>query len=185
MSFVNRLFYSILFTLADFKRRHIPIGSSLYNFFNFLADVKNYRAKQLMPFKLVYINLPERQDRAKFQDEQLFALGYDFQRFEAIRYDLNNPNHQTYVNSQGLHPYLTRNQRGIDRQAGVIGCYLSHLKAIENITDTNGYTLIIEDDLFIFLQRFFRSIESFLSQNIEHDLVVIDPRGVNGIQNIK
>jgi glycosyl transferase family 25 len=95
---------------------------------------------------VMYINLSERQDRKIHVEEQLKILGIEAERFNAIK--LKN---------------------------GGIGCSMSHLKCLEKAKENNWpHVLIIEDDIkFLAPEIFKNSINNFLSEHNEWDVVLI------------
>ena len=94
-----------------------------------------------LPFTYV-INLDRDVQRLDAVTQNLNMLGLPFKRIQGI-VGKELPNWEKYVD---LKAYAKRNRRTIPR-LGEIGCYLSHLKAMETFLQTNDpWCIILEDD---------------------------------------
>lgn len=94
-----------------------------------------------LPFTYV-INLDRDVQRLDAVTQNLNMLGLPFKRIQGI-VGKELPNWEKYVD---LKAYAKRNRRTIPR-LGEIGCYLSHLKAMEAFLNANEpWCIILEDD---------------------------------------
>ena len=113
-------------------------------------------ANQLNKIKLQYINLDSRLDRRDYIERQLNYYKLYYRRVSASSYNLTNTisNHEQRILERGIEPYVIKNGN-----LGIIGCYMSHIRAIENIKPlTSTIYLNIEDDLEIRSIKFFTTI---------------------------
>ena len=94
-----------------------------------------------------YINLEHRTDRKQHVERELTELGWEFTRFDAIRYP-NNP---------------------------MVGCTLSHLKILEHARANNlDYVVIVEDDIYFTNKpMFLENLNTVLSSRKHFDVCVI------------
>ncbi len=127
---------------------------------------------ELRKMGILVINLDRRTDRWARQERQFRRFGVAGVRFSAVRYDPAGPPPPEM--QRGLHRYLTAHDRGLQRQPGVVGCYLSHVRAIETMPDDDGATLLCEDDLKILDARFFRRVGQAVDQLPEADMIFFD-----------
>lgn len=107
----------------------------------------------LASFSMKCINLPQSEDRRRFIERQVGACGFvdkwDWCFEEGIDGScLPSTVDGTYMlQAGGCWPYIITGSHQADR--GVLGCTLSHVKAMHAIT--TDYCLIIEDDTFLSL----------------------------------
>jgi glycosyl transferase family 25 len=94
-----------------------------------------------LPFTYI-INLDRDVQRLDAVTQNLNMLGLPFKRIQGV-VGKELPNWEKYVD---LKTYAKRNRRTTPR-LGEIGCYLSHLKAMETFLQTNDpWCIILEDD---------------------------------------
>jgi glycosyl transferase family 25 len=93
---------------------------------------------------LIYvINLDRDRDRLKSISLNLASLGFNFERVPGV-IGKEVTDLQSLVNLQA---YAWRNRRD-DPRAGEVGCYLSHLKAMETFLKTEApWCVVLEDDV--------------------------------------
>lgn len=93
-----------------------------------------------------YINLDSRKDRRKFVENELNQLGWEYERFDAIK---NN--------------------------VGAIGCSFSHLKVIMNAKEQNlDYVVVLEDDAEFLKKDFINNeIEKVFNTDISYDVLLL------------
>ena len=118
------------------------------------------------------INLESSASRLTAMTEHLNKLGISFERVAAIDargFDINFYSAYDAISTQRRH--------GRQLGAGEVGCYLSHVKALETFAGSDlEYALICEDDVILpsdtalFLNRF---IESCLLNAIKWDLLFL------------
>jgi GR25 family glycosyltransferase involved in LPS biosynthesis len=95
-----------------------------------------------MEYKVLVINLERNPERLSFMREQFQKIGIGFERFPAIEGSKYNFNLE--------YPKLMRvgDNNGVFQPLGVIGCALSHKKALELIVKSEqNFGLIMEDDV--------------------------------------
>jgi glycosyl transferase family 25 len=87
----------------------------------------------------LYINMADSQDRRHHMEEQLASLVHE--RVEAVNgYELF-----ATISEQDKKRFLKAHGR--DLRPGELGCYLSHLKAMQRLLDSDyKYAVILEDD---------------------------------------
>jgi glycosyl transferase family 25 len=97
--------------------------------------------------KIVYINLERRQDRKQEIEQELSTMGLSGERFNAI-----------------------------DKDPGIIGCNMSHLKVLRDAETADLENLLVFEDDFQFLvdkPTFYKQIEDFFALNITWDIVLL------------
>ncbi len=131
-------------------------------------------------FNIRYINLSFRTDRRVFILNQIKKFKLNISRIEAV-YLTSITTDKLYsdlISKQGINEYLNTDYHK-DRTNGVIGCYLSHLKAILN-TDIHSdkIELYLEDDARITSIRFFLKIINHIKKlPSDWDICIVDPQG--------
>ncbi|WGL17554.1 hypothetical protein PVT68_04495 [Microbulbifer bruguierae] len=104
-----------------------------------------------------------------------FGSGYTLQRINGVEYDQEYGDHIVH-DTVDLEDYLQR--ENVQRQNGVIGCWLAHTRAIENTRADDGLTVVLEDD-FMFRKDFFRkSIDMIINFKRDFDVLIFDPSGL-------
>ena len=94
----------------------------------------------------VYINLEERKEKKQHMHNMLESLNLEFDRFNAIQPTLNEVKKINKLSDKIKNFF--ENSIQIPRGIGVVGCYLSHIKALINYKDINSeYLCILEDDV--------------------------------------
>lgn len=118
-----------------------------------------------------YINLKKNSGRNKYMRRLLNLFAYNYQRIPGV---LVTPD------AIGLQKYLTK---GIDpnlgslRSNGVVGCWIAHCRALESIHDSEGITVILEDD-FACTEDFFDSALAQIGEfNYKFDIILFDTYG--------
>jgi glycosyl transferase family 25 len=98
---------------------------------------------QTPPFLTLVINLDRAHDRMMRLAQRLLTLGVSWERVPAVdgqAIDWRNPSHLDLDEFHRRH--------GKSPLAGEVGCYLSHVKAIETFLASGAqYALILEDDI--------------------------------------
>jgi glycosyl transferase family 25 len=96
-----------------------------------------------MKFKVLLINLDERQDKLASVKSQLDSIGVDFERISAVRgADLTEEEIEKSYSSE-----LNKKRYLKEMSVGEVGCYLSHRKAWQTIvTEELDFAVLIEDD---------------------------------------
>lgn len=102
--------------------------------------------KKIILENVYYINLEQRTDRKTHVEKELTELGWNFQRFNAVK-----------------------------AKSGRIGCSMSHLKLLMKAKKENlPYIVIVEDDIqFTNKQKFNSLLKHFLNKNINYDVLLL------------
>ncbi len=92
-----------------------------------------------------------------------------------VTYDGKNPVHKAFLKN-GCQPYL-KGKMHQHRQKGVVGCWIAHTNALEDIKEEEGLTVILEDD-FVCQRGFFTKAVNMLREFDQvFDIVIFDPHG--------
>lgn len=96
---------------------------------------------------------------------------------KGVKYDKANPAYKKYM-KHGTEDYLHSNSLTRPNGAnGVIGCWIAHSHAIENITDIDGITVVLEDDFACKASFFKAALDMIEKFDRDFDVIVFDPRG--------
>ena len=132
-------------------------------------------------FYVRYINLDERKDRKKHIETLLGRFNVNYKRINATKFKSINgaTEEEITIFKRGVESYLISEEFHKNRFNGVIGCYMSHIRAIKDInTNDNKLQLIFEDDIQITSIRFFLSIKSKIKHLPRNwDICLIDCQG--------
>jgi hypothetical protein len=122
-----------------------------------------------------YISLKKDLLRRVLLRIQLRSLKCDKKWICGVNYEASNPIYNKYT-KMGFEPYLSEiEQQG--RIKGVAGCWIAHSHALEDITDRDGISIILEDD-FMCRPGFFKKAMEMINQlGQEFDVIVFDPLG--------
>jgi GR25 family glycosyltransferase involved in LPS biosynthesis len=122
----------------------------------------------------VYINLKHRDEKNEHKIKLLKLLRVEFERFEAIKPDINDSICCSDRITNRIRGYLS-NEIKIPRGIGVIGCYLSHLNVLKKYKNIkNKYLCVLEDDVLFTnksLKRINNVIEYLDSQKLDWDML--------------
>lgn len=113
------------------------------------------------------INLDTSPDRLEFQYKQLKRLGISFERISATSI--------SEISSDQYEQKSLSWERPL--RYSELACFLSHLKAWENVLNTNEAALILEDDALLSMET--PKILNILSEqnSCKYDLVTLEVRG--------
>lgn len=104
---------------------------------------------------------------------------YKIRWVPGVVYQPENNEFDKYL-TKGLEDYLI--EKPISRIKGVIGCWIAHSKALEDISQEEGITVVLEDD-FICTPTFFQVALDIINKfNHPFDVMVFDPRGCGPIE---
>lgn len=121
-----------------------------------------------------YINMDKDIEKRFLIEKLLSKFQFTTQRISGIQYAKSPENHIKYL-SHGVAPYIMDDS--LARQHGAIGCWIAHVKALETIDASTGYTVVIEDD-FVCKDDFFEKALAMLNEfNRDFDVIVFDPKG--------
>jgi GR25 family glycosyltransferase involved in LPS biosynthesis len=122
-----------------------------------------------------YINLRKNKWRRIFIFRMLKKTKYKFRRIHGVIYKKDDVMLNAYLQS-GVEQYVVES-KSQNRAAGIIGCWLAHVKALESIKTTDGLTAIMEDD-FAFNSVFFsRALSMIRKFDAPFDVIFFDTRG--------
>lgn len=116
--------------------------------------------------RIYVINLDRSKERLTEITRQLNELGLQFERISAIDGKLANDTQRACINEQAY-----QKKHGKQSLPGELGCYLSHVKAIQTFLNTNDeFALILEDDA-VFGADFVQVITRLLANSARWDMV--------------
>jgi GR25 family glycosyltransferase involved in LPS biosynthesis len=118
-----------------------------------------------------YINLAKNWHRNLFIKLLLRGLPFPVLRYDGVIFKGNEEQYSSYV-KHGIFNLL-----GKERQPGVAGCWIAHSKVIEDVTDTEGITVVLEDDFVCKADFFETALEMIRTFSQEFDIIVFDPWG--------
>lgn len=134
------------------------------------SSLSNYTIKSIK-----YISLKKDLIRRVLLRTQLWLLPCKKKWIHGVVYDAKNPVHKEYI-KKGCLPYLKEKMHH-HRQKGVVGCWMAHTHALEDIKDRDGISIILEDD-FVCKPGFFKkAIKMLQGFDREFDIIVFDPSG--------
>lgn len=121
-----------------------------------------------------YINLVKNWHRKLFIKLLLRSVPYKTFRCPGVKFDSKNNAYDKYT-KHGFKPYLESEHK--HRSNGVIGCWIAHSLAIEDITEENGITVVLEDD-FVCKSHFFKNALNMVNSfDREFDIIIFDTWG--------
>ena len=93
-----------------------------------------------------YINLEERKDRKELVESELNELGWEYERFNAIKNEI-----------------------------GIIGCGMSHLKLIKLAKEKNlDYIVVLEDDIQFMRKSWYnKKITEIINSDFNFDVFLL------------
>lgn len=117
--------------------------------------------------------------RRLFMKLLLRSSGHKVFRCPGVRYDAKNNAHNRYMKN-GLHSspdYVVK-----DRLEGIIGCWIAHSHALEDVCEQSGITVVLEDD-FVCQSNFFenalRMVNTF---ERDFDIILFDTWGTGPLK---
>jgi len=100
-------------------------------------------------------------------------LPYPSRLVPGVIYDSDNPEFEPYTRG-GLNQYLLDYPQ---RKNGVVGLWIANSKAIEDVVDRDGVTVVLEDD-FVCKSSFFDTAREMLGRFDRHfDIIMFDCMG--------
>lgn len=126
-----------------------------------------------------YINMDKNWHRKLFMTLLLRSLPFKNFRYSGVRFDFKNNAYDKYL-KYGFDPHLELINK--DRITGVIGCWIAHSIVLEDVTEQNGITVVLEDD-FVCRSHFFEKALSMVNSfNRDFDIVVFDTWGTGPLE---
>lgn len=120
-----------------------------------------------------YISLPDESLRRGLLERLLARLPYPNRLVPGVIYDPDDPRFEPYTRG-GIIDYLAGQP---DRFRGVVGLWIANSKALEDIVDRDGVTVVLEDD-FVCKPTFFETARDMLSKfDRPFDVVMFDCMG--------
>ena len=121
-----------------------------------------------------YINMDKDREKLYLIDKLLRKFPYQRERIEGVKCGNSDVPMDKYLR-YGLLPYLKDQTE--TRQKGVLGCWIAHARALESVTETDGITVVLEDD-FVCKDGFFdRAISMINNFDKDFDVILFDPKG--------
>lgn len=124
---------------------------------------------------IFYINLEHRVDKYAYMEKQLSVCGIKYTRIVGIIPD-------DYKNYHTSFSYISKDEL---RYKGTIGCFLSHKKTIDSVTNfdnsSQNYIMILEDDVKI--NQVFWSYTKQINPSPEFDFVFFNSGRILNIKN--
>lgn len=121
-----------------------------------------------------YINMEKDHEKRFLLEKVLSRYTYSIQRISGVAYSQNPDSYKNYT-LNGLASYVASDS--LKRQNGVIGCWIAHVQALESTVETEGYTVVVEDD-FVCKDSFFEKALAMLNNSsIDLDVAIFDPKG--------
>jgi GR25 family glycosyltransferase involved in LPS biosynthesis len=129
-----------------------------------------------------YINIEKNIGRKYLIEKLLAKFNFPFSRVPGVTYEVGNPDFEKYVVC-GLEQYVR--EKPYSRQKGVIGCWIAHSKALENVTEQDGITVVLEDD-FVCRAHFFNKAMQMVNEfKRDFDVIMFDPFGKGPLESHK
>lgn len=120
-----------------------------------------------------YISLPADSLRRRMIERLLGMLPYPNRLIPGVIYDPDNPEFEPYTRG-GINQYLSVHSH---RKSGVVGLWIANSKAIEDVVDREGITVVLEDD-FVCKSSFFDTAREMLDKFDRHfDIIMFDCMG--------
>lgn len=91
-----------------------------------------------------------------------------------VTYDDHNLTQKKYL-SNPVGDYL--NEIEVFRKHAIIGCWIAHSHALENVIDKDGLTVVLEDDFICKPSFFGRALDMIKNFDRDFDVIIFDPRG--------
>lgn len=130
-----------------------------------------------------YISLPDDSLRMRLLQRLLDMLPYPARLVPGVVYDAANPDYEPYIRG-GMAPYLSLQP---NRVRGVVGLWIANSKAIEDITEREGITVVVEDDFVCKASFFDTALEMLARFDRPFDVIMFDcqgkPRAAHRIAN--
>ncbi|WP_075187333.1 glycosyltransferase family 25 protein [Teredinibacter haidensis] len=121
-----------------------------------------------------YINMDKDVEKRFLISKLLSKFPYASQRIQGVMVNDQNISIENYLKF-GFQSYLKK--LPVNRQNGVLGCWIAHIKALESITETDGITVVLEDD-FVCKEGFFEKALKMIKEfDKDFDVIVFDPSG--------
>jgi len=112
--------------------------------------------------------------RKLFMKLLLRSMPYKVFRSPGIIFNSHNKSYDKYL-KLGIRLYLKSTDS--DRASGAIGCWIAHSKVLEEVTEQNGITVVLEDD-FICRSKFFENALKMVNAfDRDFDVIIFDAWG--------
>jgi hypothetical protein len=120
-----------------------------------------------------YISLPADSLRRKLIERLLAMLPYPSRLVPGVVYDPHNPEFEPYTRG-GITEYLTIHAH---RKSGVVGLWIANSKAIEEVDECDGITVVLEDDFVCKSSFFDTALEMVEGFDRHFDIIMFDCMG--------
>jgi hypothetical protein len=120
-----------------------------------------------------YISLPDESLRRRLLERLLIRVPYPSRLVPGVVYDPANPDFEPYTR-RGIAEYVTAHP---GRVKGVVGLWIANSRAIEDIVERDGVTVVLEDD-FVCTSSFFDTARDMLARfDRPFDVIMFDCMG--------
>lgn len=121
-----------------------------------------------------YISMPRDRHRRTLLRKILVTLPYESRMVPGVEYDPRNPEFEGYT-AAGVADYL---QSSPKRVKGVVGTWIAHSRALEDVKHREGITVVLEDD-FVCRPGFFAEALRMVNRfDQDFDLILFDSLGI-------
>ena len=103
----------------------------------------------------------------------LRTLPYESRMIPGVAYDAANPEFNGYT-AKGIADYLKTSQ---SRDRGVEGTWIAHSRALEEVEDREGFTVVLEDDFVCRRDFFAEALRRVNAFDRDFDVILFDPHG--------
>lgn len=127
---------------------YIFLKNEIYNHSNFKSIYEkklNYMPHFLQNLNILVINIDTKQERLKKITQMLSKFNLTFERIKGFVPTEEDIKNTDLINIDQLYHIWKNSEIYIK---GVLGCKISHINAIKRARELEGYTLILEDDVF-------------------------------------
>jgi len=122
-----------------------------------------------------YVNMDKNWHKNLFMKLLLRSKPYKNFRIPGVKFDNGNNKYDKYL-KQGIHPYL-QSEDHKNRFNGVVGCWIAHSLALENVTEQHGITVVLEDDFVCYFNFFENALKMVKSFHKDFDIILFDTWG--------
>jgi hypothetical protein len=123
-----------------------------------------------------YINMDQNWHRKLFMKSLLKPMSYKVVRCPGVKFDIENKAYDKYLKC-GVDANLESAKAN-----GVVGCWIAHSHALEEVTEQEGITIVLEDDFICkaqFLENALKMVNAF---DKDFDVILFDTWGAGPLE---